>query len=357
MRFWRVLIFKGLTCGPFVRIFIAAALVPACMCGMFSTDAPLQNNRPRIIGPAGLIKKTLQYPDSMVCTLSVCDLNDTQLNVHVCVGQDSLDTACTLIPPPAMGYLWLKNLPGTQEVALSFSTLAMGTYYGHVHIIDPDSAGLKVPYVISVLMNDSLRKHLDPLFWITDSNSSNITFSLTLSDKLQFLFQGTGDSTGDQTGIRSKFSIRGDLETSINFQLRDDMISGFEISYYLSTSPGTGVWDGDNAGFYITGITANSLVRFTTKSINLATESRELVRNTGQTIAGRLTLTRTGDTAGYSFTPFGESLNSLTMNKFYFPGDSTVYVHARMKVDDLLKTRHCFWSDFELKKGTVSWSH
>jgi hypothetical protein len=332
-----------------------------CVAGLnscqFNTDIPLHNNPPRLASLSA-IKKMIFYPDSALCTLAVTDLNDTGFNVRVCIAADSSDTSCSIHSLPWLGSYRCVNLsPGTFNLFFGLDTCRMGLYCGHIHIEDPEMAGAKVPFAISFKAVDMLRDSIKSGFWMRDSDRTDITFSPE-NGELQFLFSKASDSTSAlarspaATGIRSQFKLSGDLETSIKFQLRDDMVDGFEVAFYLSTSPLSGPWDGDIAGFYVTGLTNH--VRLAGTSIDMQTDSRDIPYFAGKFAGGRLLISRRADTVGYTFIPSDSSIPMTVLNRLTFPADSAVFVHCRMSVADRLRFRHCLWSDFEVTQGTLS---
>jgi hypothetical protein len=227
----------------------------------------------------------------------------------------------------------------------------MGLYRGHLHINDPAKAGLKIPYSFAIKLDDPLTDSLRRAFWTADYPASFITFNAE-NRKLEFLFDKTDSATPSSTGISSIFRLSGDVRAGINFQLRDDMMSGFEVAFYLSTSSLPGPWDGDITGFFITGLTNH--IRLTCTSIFMQTDSRDIPYFAGQVTSGRLVISRRADTVGFTFSPADSRWSPTVMNSLTFPADSTVFVHVRMKVDDQLRYRHCLWSDFEVTKGTLN---
>ena len=344
---------------PLLRLISDLARLPAagaalmCAC-QIATDLPLSNNVPQYNGPAR-ITATAFYPDSALCTLSVNDLNDARLSVYACFCADTGDTSCN------GKKLWpgscriLDETLGPKQIVLGLDTCCMGTYCGHLHVEDRDRAAVRVPFTIMSLLVDSLNRFpVSAANWALqqDRDSAFIGFDY-INKKLRFGFSVAADSTDTaavSTGLRTCFSIGGDLSAGINFQLRDDMMSGFQVEYYLSTSPVAGPWEGDVAGVFITGLT--NQIRFTATSINMQTDSRDVTRDASN-FAGRFTITRSADNVDYAFTPGDPRSPPMQMNTLIFPADTAVFVHIRMKVDDRLRSRHCLWSDFEVDKGKL----
>jgi hypothetical protein len=342
---WRL---RCKTSGLISTAVAAALLSPACQ---FDTSLDLQNNTP-CFNADTVFRATVRYPDSSLCTLRVQDLNDSALAFGVCFSRDSTDTVCPDPEPWPWQYHWSGDLPGTASLCLSLDPCSLGFFSGFFHIADTAGAACTLPFVYTVALTDSLNRYpLPPNIWEIEPAEDSAFVGLDFfNQKVRFSFPPTGDATPASTGLCSRFALAGDLETSIRFQLRDDMRDGFEVSFRISTSPLSGPWDGDKTGFAISGL--QSHVRFTCASVNMQTDSRDISRNF-QEFAGYLNITRRGDSVGYQFVPGDPQLPVIPMNRFVFPGDKAVYVHIRMSVDDRLRTRHCLWSDFRVKRGRV----
>ena len=327
--------------------------LPSCQ---YDTAIPLHNNPPQLVGSSAMTR-TVLYPDSALCTLTVADLNDARFDVRTCIAADSSDTSCSSGSCPWIGsYRCVNETASAHRLIFGFDTCRMGLYCGHLHIADPEMAEIKVPYAFTMKTVDMLRDSIKSNFWMRGADTSFIIFNPE-NRQLEFLFNKVADSTSAQalgpaaTGIRSLFRLSGDLETSIRFQLRDDMMSGFEVAFCISTSPLSGPWDGDIAGFYVAGL-ANH-IRLTATSVKMQTDSRDIPYFAEQLTSGRLEISRKADTVGYTFYPGDPSLPPTVMNRCTYPADSAVFVHLRMSVDDRLRSRHCLWSDFEVTKGTI----
>jgi hypothetical protein len=335
-----------------LAVVIAVALAaPGCQ---FNTAVPMNNNPPHWSVDQA-IHKTLRYPDSTLCTLNVEDLNDTFLSIRACFTGEITDTGCTNPGPWPYSFKRSREELGARTIVFMHDPCLLGFYCGHIRFEDHEGAGMKVPFSYSAMLSDPLDTFpVSEVFWTPEpiSDSTFIVFDF-MNNKVKFAFPETGDSTGADpasTGLRSKFSISGDLETSVLFQLRDDMKEGFEVAFRISTSPSAGPWEGDKTGFLITGLPNH--VRFTCSSINLQTDSRDVSRNLSD-FAGYLKIARKADSVSYQFIPGDPQLPIIPMNKFWFPADTGVYVHMRMSVTDRLRARHCLWSDFRVTQGNL----
>jgi hypothetical protein len=335
-----------------ISVALGLALLPfGCQ---FDTTVPLQNNPPHWSFDQTL-RRTLLFPDSALCTLRVEDLNDTALAFRACFTDDSADTTCDNLGPWPWSCQWSEAALGERSIRCSIDPCCLGVFFGRFRISDNQGAAMVVPFSFSMVIADPFNRYpITPEFWTPEplSDSTFIGFDF-LNEKLKFAFSVSTDSTAANpasTGLRSRFALSGDMETSVQFQLRDDMREGFEVAFRISTSPSAGPWDGEKTGFLITGLP--NQVRFTCSSINMQTDSRDVSRNFTE-FGGYLSIARKTDSVTYQFIPGDPQLPMLPMNKFSFPADSAVFVHIRMSVTDRLRARHCLWSDFRVTKGRV----
>ncbi|MBN1129287.1 MAG: hypothetical protein JXA71_09890 [Chitinispirillaceae bacterium] len=331
------------------------AVLPAltllvCAC-QFNTMVPMNNNPPHL-GAHREVRATINYPDSALCTLSVEDLNDTALSLAACFFGDSTDTACIAYRSWPWSHHWSGALPGTVDLCLAVDPCSLGLFSGTLRIEDLVGAFIALPFGYAMQLSDPLNHYpvaannwtIEPL-----PDSAFVGFDFP-TNRLKFTFAENGDTAPASTGLRTAFALAGDLETGVLFQLRDDMREGFEVSFFISTSPLSGPWDGEKTGFRITG--QSSHVRFTCFSVTMQTDSRDVSRNFPE-FAGYLNIARKADSIRYRFVPGDPQLTELPMNRFSFPADTAVYVHLRMSVTDRLRTRHCLWSDFGVIRGRV----
>ena len=331
----------------------AYALCVLCFC-QISTDLPLSNDIPHLVKQLTM-PITLFYPDSMLCTLAVEDLNDTRLSMRSCAYKDTTDTICSN-PGPWMGSCrWLNEGLGLKQAIVGFHANRMGRYWGHWHVEDSAGAGVKVPYDITILLEDAMDTFLrDTAVWAPPlpGDSGYIIFDHN-NNKWKFSFPavtGPDSLSPASTDLHTRFRVAGDLQTSMRFQLRDDMTSGFEVSFYLSTSPNAGPWEGDKTGFFITGNAGE--IHFTSSSIEYQTYSMDVERRVSN-LAGQLVISRKSDIMNYTYVPGDPGSPPVSMNSLTFPADTALFIHLGMKVDDRLHIRHCLFSDFEILKGEL----
>jgi hypothetical protein len=335
-------------CGRFAGVMALALIAPGCQ---FDTSIELRNNPPHWSVDQTL-QRTLLFPDSTLCTLRVEDLNDSVLDFRACFTGDSADTICNNPGPWPWSCQWSDVTLGERSIRCLIDPCSLGAFFGRFRVSDNQGAAMVVPFSFSMVIADPFNRYpITPEFWVPEplSDSTFIGFDF-LNSKLKFSFSETTDSAPASAGLRSRFALSGDLETSVQFQLRDDMREGFEVAFRISTSSSASPWDGDKTGFVIIGLPNH--VRFTCSSVNMQTDSRDVSRNFPE-FAGYLKIARQVDSVEYQFIPGDPQLPVLPMNKFSFPADSAVFVHIRMSVTDRLRARHCLWSDFGVTRGRL----
>ncbi|MBN2036089.1 MAG: hypothetical protein JW768_05045 [Chitinispirillaceae bacterium] len=343
--YWR-LIFKS--AGGIAVSHVIALMATGCQ---FSTDLAMNNNPPHWSSSQS-VRQTVFFPDSTLCTLMVEDLNDSILSLSACFFKDSTDTICKNPSPWPWSPIWSEPALGIRSVCCGIDPCSLGVFWGAFLIRDDENEGMSIPFSYSVILSDPFDHFpISKEFWTPQpqSDSGFIGFDY-LNNKVKFDFVESADSTPASTGVRTMFMVSGDLETSVQFKLRDDMRDGFEVAFQISTSPLAGHWDGQKTGFLITGLPTH--VRFTCFSVNMQTDTRDVTRNFPE-FAGYLSIKRQADSVSFLFVPGDPRLPVIPMNRFTFPGDSAVYVHVRMGVSDRLRTRHCLWSDFRVDRGMV----
>lgn len=315
---------------------------------LYRSDYPLSNSNPKCI-TYPYIQKELFYPDTMVCTLSVSDLNDSRLSLSVlaCSSQ-TCDSSSDTISWPGNYSLLDENL-STKSFVLSLNTNLLDLYSGTLLCFDPCRAKVAIPFEIRKLFYESFNSSssLDNN-WVKNSrNDSTIRFDYFTEPKLQFIFSTADDGSSLSTGITSKFNLSGDFNITVDFKLRDEMTDGFEIAFFVSTSPDTGKWSGDIAGIFIRG--SQGRMRLECKSIDLQSYSSEVTLYSGE-----LGISREGSQIKYYHHDGNPQVIPPALITHDFISDDSLYVHIRMTVDDRLKYRHCLWNDFYVLKGRIA---
>ncbi len=333
---------------------LAGALSMICSACFFDADLPLRNDPP-VCTNVLHIRSTLIYPDSSVCTLLIDDLNDTALSLSVvpCT-TTSLDSgACDSLPllPWPGEYMFLATGYGTKKLHLLLDTNRMGCYSGMLLLRDEDRATLPIPYSIEKKFLDAFDSYPpDDDLWqsyVTD-DSLHIGFDY-IDGKLIFAFEHSDDSLHVPlcTGIRSTFSLPSAFYTTIDFKLRDEMDEAFEVGFFISSSPDTGRWSGERAGIFISGV--NGRLRFECRSIDLQSYSYE-----SRGTSGELGIGRTDSTISYFFHDGNPVSIPKPLTTQFYPAAVPVYIHLKMTVRDLSRERNCYWNDFSIPEGSIS---
>ncbi len=306
----------------------------------YDTNIPLQNHEPEC--NFSQIEKTLQYPDSVICTLSIKDMNDRFLKLSI------TDTDGQFEDNWPGTFKFLNNDYGNKRVVLFDSRSEMGFFSGILRLTDYHEGVTSLNYNITKVFKESFASYpLDTCRWKLYAKSDTSVISYDFMDKkLMFLF-GAEDSASLSAGIRSVFAISSDFHSSVNFKLRDDMSDGFEASFFVSTSPDTGKWSGKVAGVFIAGNAGR--LRLTCKSIDFQIQSKEI-----ELYSGELTLKRTGNILQYSFHDGNPQSEVLPLAEYTFIPDTGLYVHLRMKVDECSRIRSCSWKNFTVQSGTLN---
>jgi len=316
----------------------AFAIMIPCGC-MYDTGIPLQNDPPEIINSL-MIEKTLRFPDSIICTLAINDLNDRSLSISA-------------LPDSGNSTVWdgtIKALDSGLEMKhyeIAACSERMGVYNGIFTVTDERGDSDSLPYAIRKLFIDPFDVFpADTSLWRSYRDSDEqITFDF-IDSKLLFLFDTLGDTSIYSTGIRSRFNLSAPLNTSIDFDLRDDMDDAFEIVFFLSTSPDTGKWSGDVAGFYLTG--NQGRVRVNCRSISMQSFSREIDFN-----RGTMQLALTHDQISYTCYNGDPGILPSALTTFSYNYHDSLYVHLKMTVANHSRERHCGWNNFKVTEGLI----
>ena len=336
-------------------MLLAACLLPFGAACFFDADLPLQNDSPSCTNRSE-IKATLLYPESSVCTLSISDRNDSMVSLSAVPGNamtgDGLSYDSLSIPWPGR-YEFLSTGYGVKLLHLLLDTNRMGRYNGILLLQDAASATLRIPYDIE-------KKFIDPFdtsplsddvweSYVTD-DSLHLGFDY-IDGKLAFTFRRSDDTLHAplSTGIRSRFSLPSSFFATVDFKLRDEMDEAFEVGFFISSSSDTGRWAGGQAGIFISGV--NGRLRFECRSINLQSYSYET-----SVVAGELGMARTDSTITYYLHDGNPAVVPLPLTFQTYPAEVPVYMHLKMIVRDLSKDRNCYWNDFTVPEGLISFA-
>lgn len=327
-------------------------ILPALLCLFFSCafdmDIPLENDLPSSVDQLS-ITKNLIYPDSFIGKVSISDLNDKSLHIN------STDCVFPLNKNNNNSNFFLfRNLDttySTKHIELLLNSSLMGIYSGNFLIADDHNGQLKLPFNIFLQFQDPFDNYpLSKSWWsLYKVGDPCIGFDYT-DRKLRFRIEEGKTETQITTGLRSNFKLVGDFSTSIDFNLPENMRDGFECSFFVSTSPDTGTWNGSKAGFFISG--NNGSVIFECRSTMFQSYSVD----TSRISSGSLKLVRKLNQLSFFF--YRNSTNSQLSNDpplstLSFESDDTLFVHLRFIVKDKLKERYCMWNNFSVQEGLI----
>ncbi len=324
--------------GNLFRPHVFLCLCALWICCTYDTELPLQNYEPRC--GVSEIQKVLLFPDSVVCTLTVDDLNDRFLRFSL---QSDDSNSCEW----AHSSRFLEEEYGPKRLILYHTSDVMGSFSGFLNIRDDYGGKLSIPYRIDKHFRDSFGSFpLDNRVWLpySSGDQSGISFD-HLDKKLLFLF-GNADTSLLSAGIRSVFTVSDDFRISVTFKLRDDMAEGFEAAFFVSTSSDTGKWIGQKAGMYVSGNRGG--LRMSCRSVNFQIQSSEMDCDFGEMI-----IRRTGEDIEYLLHDGDPSNEPISLSVHKFLPQEPIFVHMRMKVDDCSRVRSCSWKNFSVHEGKL----
>jgi hypothetical protein len=301
------------------------------------TNLQLANNVPVITSSFDTVRSALIYPDSVVDSLHVSDLNDSILIVsNGWIGS---------------GLQLQKNL-GTKIIVLSLGGTSMGTFSGCAEISDQQGANCSVPYIITKKFRETFESFPPPLWkmYNIDDTAETVKQSyISNSDAtLQFIFtvdKAKPTSFPLKTGICSEFTIKEDFCCSIAFSISEFSQSGYECGFFVSTSNDTGQWSGDVGGIFLSG--RNSSTEIKCKSVD-----GQISSATRDYLSGILWIDRKGTDMNFMYSSMGMASKD-TVSTLTFDRNDSLFFHFRMVVDDLRETRSCSWNDFIIHTGKL----
>ncbi len=300
-----------------------------------NTNIPLNNNTPAIVAANSVLNKSIYYPDSLIDSISISDLNDSIVSVsNAWIGTSRL----------------VEKTLGTKTVLLFYPGCQFGDFSGRFDVVDQQGGKCPIEY-------DFKKKYIETFdlfpingwkfYSILDTGSViKRSFISTADATLQFIFQAdVSTAAACKTGIRSNFTVKGDFTCSIEFSLLEFFKNGYECGFFVSTTDDTGKWAGDVAGIYLSAINASTEIKC--KSINGQVSST--VRDY---FSGVLWLSKTDSTMHFIYSSMGNT-DQDTLNKLNFPVNNNLFFHLRMIVDNRQETRSCAWNNFTIHKGTL----
>jgi hypothetical protein len=290
------------------------------------------------------IAKMLAYPESTLCTLTVADLNDSILGVRVRPDVSLPDLPLTVqydqFNQDLMPKVLCVSVPGS----------VMGVFKGSFDIFDQQEGDCTIPYHIEKQLVESFNTlpttgGLWESYGVNDPRHFKLDYP---GPRLMFIYDTTAAKFLGKIGMISTFAICGDFSIGVDFELRDDMLSGFSIAFLVTEKPDTSRWV-NRAGIVLAGqgTQDNGWIDLRTNvGINISSET---IRYS----AGRLTIERNLDTMLFQYGPIGPEKVATTSMMTWDLDFDTVWVQMRMGVDDLSRNRHCTWDNFSVDQGQV----
>jgi hypothetical protein len=340
---------------------LAAALLLVGGSCIHETDYDPGNDPPEV-RDRDSIAATVFYPDSIVCTLIVRDLNDADLSFRACTAfTECVDTAGQALDsvrgpgsPSSMpwpGTVSMLN-PGLDDkyVALYMGGPWLGHQRGCLLIGDDQGATATVPYDLRRIYRESFSSFpLDTAFWRPYDSADTTHIALDYADlKLEFHFEpDSADSLQPRTaGVCTRYRLQGDFTVCVDFELRDDMYHGFETGFFASSSADTGRFAGRIFGVFLTG-----------KGDWVNVKSRAGLQTAIQEIRfyeGSLRIRREGTTASFAVRRAGPVKTWTSLATHTVSESDSVYIHLKMRVNDRRRARHCTWDDFTVEEGKLA---
>jgi len=313
-------------------------------------DVTLQNDIPFIVNDT-CVSKVLYYPDTIICTLKVEDLNDTIFQIASIV-YDTLSNNTILIDTinwPG-NVIQLNKVYDTKQIELTLPGSVMGIYKGVLLLTDEQNASASLPYHVTKVLRDTFNiLSPDPGIWKTyrENDAAILPDHFFTSYTIKFLLDSALNCK--TTGMRTNYGLKGDFCASINFGLIEldyEKLNGIEVDFIVSTSPDTTQWSGIDAGLYING-TLNRIQVRAAKGIN-ATSKYITYYSGNMRIEKKDTLVSL-----FCWQGNPQSVPNPLKTVSFSVSDTILYIHLKLKVDDLNYTRYCFWDNFIIGYGEM----
>lgn len=331
----------------FTLIFPIAGMIISC----HNLDVPLENNIPIVLFDS-CVERNIYYPDTTVCTLSVHDLNDSVFTLYsaICdtIGVDSIfhDTV------DWQGHYFQYNNSGTKKIILTLPGMLMGSFNGTFLITDEQGVCVGLPYTIQKEFRDTVSSQgLNVAMWRTycaNNDVDHITqFALHKNYLMKFILDKSQGST--KTGMVCRYGLIGDFCISIDFGLLSiipKILKHVRIGFFVSTSPDSAKYAGIEAGIYIRGI-ENSVNVHGEKGLISSLQSLNYNY-------GNMKIERVRDSIALYCWQENKLLPPPLIKVHFYEGD-TLYVHVKMKVEDLDYTRYCTWDNFYIHSGKIEY--
>jgi len=315
-----------------------------CSC-FFSADIPFRNNAPVVISRLTADTMTVLYPDSMVCTLQVNDLNDSIVTIDTSTWPGSSRE--------------LHPTLGQKQVALYLGTPVLGKVFsGTLVLLDQQDGRCGIPYAIRKLFVDSFYEAtLDPAFWTAYDTPGDSAMIHQQSRRfgLEFLCKEQHDTSTRPMVLEmvSAYAIKGDFIWTIDYLLywmRFFIRDGFELEFSSSNTSDTSLFS-DKAAVSLIANQNQLQISYKDPS-GLHTETRpdnDLAYPSGVMkfvrIGDTLTIFHKADGADFAIVNKGTPL--------IFNHADSAYVHIRMTVTDHTIEQSCIFTAFSVQQGEI----
>ncbi len=311
----------------------------------YNTDIPLSNSTPSCQNITS-INKQLFFPDSVVCTLSVKDLNDKKLNFTTQSDSDLLQIP--ELPPVRANGTLLEETFDTKRILLTITPSVLGTFKGMFFIHDSKGASTPVPFTIGMQFLEPFDSHpRNSSYWQLYNSDDTSTIRIDFTDKkLLFIFDSTQAKQVNATGLVSRFKLCGNFSTSVDFRIRDEMDDGFETGFFISTSNDTGKWSGDVAGIFLQG--TQNRIRIECRSDNLQSFSKET-----DLFSGNIGISRDSNRVSFFYHDGNPIQSPVSLTQHSYTSNDTVFIHIKMSVKDRKRSRHTLWNDLRVARGHI----
>jgi len=324
----------------------AGAIAAGLASCFFDTDIPLENAVPALAStPCFSDTDTLRlnYPDSVVCTLSVEDRSDSILWVDPSSWQGSS--------------LLIRQTLDTKEIALFLGTNHLGEVFsGLLTIRDAQDSACRVPYAIEKIFIDSFLQPLpDARFWnVYDApGDSFVVHQQQRRLGLEFLFKKDTVREPATLSLVSTFSLKGDFSWSIDYWLywlQFYNSIGFELEFSSSTSFDTGQFSGDKAKMLLSIQDGLKL-----QCSDPSGKSFSRGANDFNYYDGMFKFVRAGSEYFIYFKPQGGAFHLINEGfSLRYDQSDSAYIHIRMTIADHTTEQSCIFPDFIIQQGVIN---
>ena len=149
-------------------LVISCAVCLLVNCILHDTSRPLENDIPECVDCPQSIGKTLVYPDTALCTLSIADLNDTSLTFDLIASSGFASSPEDTCAWPGTACFINRGFD-TKKAVLSLPlNMDMGEFSGTIFIRDHLDGSTYVPFQVSRIWWEKFNEFPpDSVWWRT----------------------------------------------------------------------------------------------------------------------------------------------------------------------------------------------